>query len=71
VPISSPPTTIPRVQDIEAHQQGAVERLAGSCFQVRRRKEILDTITEQKLVTEYLLVAIQNRLPGNKAEVLE
>jgi hypothetical protein len=61
---------LPIAQNIKPHQESAVEGLASSCFQVRRTEEILDSITEQKLVTE-LLVAIPNRLPGNKAEVLE
>jgi len=57
-------------QDVESHQQGAVERVAGCGFEVGGVEEILDAIAKQKLVAEHLLLAIQDRLPGNKTEIL-
>ncbi len=59
----SPPIT----QDIEAHQERAVDGRAGRFIDIAM-KSIFDPVPEQKLVTKHLLMTVENRLSCHIAQ---
>jgi hypothetical protein len=51
------------------HQQGTVQRTASGSLGVGSLK-VFESVPEQQLITEHLLLPGKNRLPGNEAEIL-
>jgi hypothetical protein len=49
-------------KDIEAHQQGAVERTAGRGVSITSAEGILHPVAEQKLITKHLFIAVKDGL---------
>jgi hypothetical protein len=61
---------LPVAQDIEPHQQSAIERTACCGLGVGCAEEILDSVPKQKFIAKHLLLTVQNRLARNKSEEL-
>ena len=59
---------LPITEDVESHQQRAVERTARGCIGILGAEEVLDPVPKQQFVADDLLVAIQDGLPRYESE---
>jgi hypothetical protein len=55
-------------QHVQSHQQGNVQRAAGSSLEIWGTKKILHSVPEEKFIAEHLLLPGQDGLARNEAE---
>jgi len=62
---------LPVAQNVKAHEERAVERAPRRCVGVIGAEYILDAVAKQKFVSNDLLIAVEDRLPGYESKTLQ